>query len=523
MMVIPLIGLGQDSLRGSITKERAWWDVLKYDITVEPDRLSKTIKGQNIITFKVTGHADRMQIDLQQPMNVDEVTLANTPVNAERLGNVYYLTFNSPLKTNEVYLLTVKFSGQPHEAVTPPWDGGWIWKTDESGNPWMTVACQGLGASVWYPCKDHQSDEPDSASLSIITADTLVAVGNGRLKVKENLPANKVKYTWVVDNPINSYNIVPYIGKYVNWTGTFEGEKGTLDLSFWTLQEDEQKARKQFTQVLPMLKCFEYWFGPYPFYEDGYKLVQAPHLGMEHQSAVAYGNKFMNGYLGSDLSGTGWGKKWDFIIIHESGHEWFGNNITTKDIADMWVHEGFTNYSEALFTECEYGKKAGEEYAQGLRKNIKNDKPVTGPYGLNIEGSTDMYPKGAALVHTIRQLIDDDEKFRQLLRGLNKTFYHKTVTAEEVEKYICRESGKDLTKVFEQYLNTTQIPLLEYMIQDGKLTYRWTNCIPGFNMPVKVTAGNTMWLYPTDKWKSTKIKGSSLTVDPNFYVTSSKM
>jgi aminopeptidase N len=417
--------------------------------------------------------------------------------------------------------LNISFSGKPREAINPPWDGGWIWKKDRRGNPWMTVACQILGASVWYPCKDHQSDEPDSASLSIIVPESLVGVGNGRLRSKVKTQ-NKTTYTWAVVNPINNYNIIPSIGKYVNWNDTYEGEKGKLDLSYWVLQENEEKARKQFQQVRPMLKCFEHWFGSYPFYEDGYKLVESPHLGMEHQSGIAYGNKYQNGYLGKDLSGTGWGKKWDFIIIHESGHEWFANNITTQDVADMWVHEGFTNYSETLFTECEYGKEAGTEYCLGLRKNIQNDIPLIGYYGVNKEGSGDMYYKGANLVHTIRQIINDDDKFRNILRGLNKDFYHQTITSAQVEEYISQHSGTDLSKVFDQYLRTTQIPVFEFKYNNNKLSYRWGNCVEGFNMPIKIITDKDVWLHPTTDWKETDVKGGIFKLDPNFYVDSSK-
>jgi aminopeptidase N len=302
------------------------------------------------------------------------------------------------------------------------------------------------------------------------------------------------------------------------------GEKGKLDLNYWVLEEDLDKAKKQFEQVKLMIHAFEYWFGPYPFYEDGFKLVQSPHLGMEHQSAVAYGNGFQNGYLGRDLSGTGWGLKWDFIIIHESGHEWFANNITTKDIADMWVHEGFTNYSETLFTDYYYGKQAGNEYLQGIRKNIANDIPIIGPYGVNQEGSGDMYAKGANLIHTIRQIINDDEKFRQILRGLNKDFYHQTVTSKQVENYISQKSGKDLSKVFDQYLGTTQIPVLELKAEDDKIKFKWTNCIAGFNMPVKLTNGQ--WIYPTtseQKIKSDNKNFDGVEVDKNFYINVKKV
>ncbi|MBD0296962.1 MAG: M1 family metallopeptidase, partial [Flavisolibacter sp.] len=424
-------------------------------------------------------------------------------------------------KKSSVNQVAVYFSGKPRTAPRAPWDGGWTFTTDSLGRPWMTVTCQGLGASVWYPCKDHQSDEPDNgASLKMIVPDTLIAVANGRLIKKENVAQKKISYTWEVKNPINTYNIVPYIGKYVNWTETFEGEKGKLNCNYWVLDYNLEKAKKQFTQVPLMLKAFEHWFGPYPFYEDGYKLVEAPHLGMEHQSAVAYGNKFTNGYLGTDLSGSGWGKKWDYIIVHESGHEWFGNNITAKDIADMWVQEGFTDYSETLFTEYYYGKEAGSEYVRGLRRHIENDKTIIGPYGVNQEGSGDMYYKGANMIHTIRQIINDDEKFRSILRGLNKEFYHQTVTTKQIEDYISKQSGKDFSKVFDQYLRTTEIPLLKLHVGEDVVRYKWDNCIEGFNMAVKLNNGQ--WLNPTTTWQQFRQDKSpttkTLAADPDFYI-----
>jgi aminopeptidase N len=268
-----------------------------------------------------------------------------------------------------------------------------------------------------------------------------------------------------------------------------------------------------------MLKCFEYWMGPYPFYDDSYKLVETSHLGMEHQSGVAYGNKFLNGYLGSDLSGTGWGKKWDYIIVHESGHEWFGNSITANDDADLWIQEGFTCYSETLFVECNWGKEAADAYTQGLRNDIRNDLPLIGPYGVNKEGSSDMYSKGNNILHTIRQVINNDSIFRQVLRGLNKEFYHQTVDSKDIENYISKKAGKDFSKLFDQYLRTTKIPTLEYKMENQNLLYRWINTVDGFNMPVKLT--NEIWLQPTTKWKSIEEKGdlkNGLTVDRNFYV-----
>jgi aminopeptidase N len=329
-------------------------------------------------------------------------------------------------------------------------------------------------------------------------------------------------FTWAVVNPINNYNIIPYIGKYVGWHEDYPGEKGKLDCDYWVLDYNLDKARSQFKEVDSMLKCFEYWFGPYPFYEDGYKLVEAPHLGMEHQSAVAYGNKFLNGYKGTDLSGSGWGLKWDFIIVHESGHEWFGNNITCRDLADEWIHEGFTNYSETLFTEYYFGKDAGNEYNRGIRKNIQNKTPIIGSYAVNNEPSgTDLYYKASNMIQTIRQVINNDSLFRQILRGLNKTFYHQTVTSRQIEEYISRQAKKDFSKVFDQYLRTIQIPVLEYKQQGYTLSYRWANCVKGFNLPVKINFKGSRWIQPGANWQKLSVYpegDSTFSVDPDYYI-----
>ena len=518
-----------DTLRGTITPQRAWWNVLHYEVTVQPDFSSKTIQGKTSIQYSILEdkHTEFMQVDLQKPLVIDSVfyngnLLKQSAKTFYRDGNAYFIAMPEALK-GTVQIISIAYHGKPQEAVKPPWDGGWIWKHDNAGRPWMSVACQGLGASVWYPCKDHQSDEPDSgATLTVIVPDTLIAVGNGILKntVRFN---NKTAYTWEVKNPINTYNLVPYIGAYKNFSEIFNGEKGPLDCNYWVLDYNLNKAKVQFKQVPLMLKAFEYWFGPYPFYEDGYKLVQAPHLGMEHQSAVAYGNEFRNGYLGTDRSETGWGLKWDYIIVHESGHEWFGNNITSKDIADMWVHEGFTNYSEVLFTQYYFGKEAANAYVQGLRKHIQNDKPIIGNYGVNQEGSTDMYDKGANMLHTIRQIIDNDTLFRSILRGLNQTFYHQTVTSKQVEDFISKQSGKDFSKLFDQYLRTIQIPVLQLQAEDTTLQYRWQNVIPGFNVPVRLTNGE--WITPTSNWQKISLQNTSaeaITADANFYINVQK-
>ena len=516
-----------DTLRGTITPERAWWNVLYYDIHVTPDYEKKFIKGVNNIRLEAIKAGDKLQIDLQEPMNIVSITWNSKALKYKREGNVFHVSLPHEIKKGSIETLSIQFEGLPRAAIRPPWDGGWIWIKDSNGRPWISVACQGLGASVWYPCKDHQSDEPDSgASLHITVPDTLVAVGNGRLKDKKDNGNGTTTYTWSVVNPINNYDIIPYIGKYVNFHRDFQGEKGHLDCDYWVLDYNLDKAQEQFKQADSMLSCFEYWMGPYPFYEDGYKLVDAPHLGMEHQSAVAYGNHYGNGYLGRDLSGTGWGMKWDFIIVHESGHEWFGNNITTNDLADMWVHEGFTNYTETLYTTCQDGVEAGNDYCIGTRKNIRNDKPIIGDYGVNNEGSGDMYYKGGNTLHIIRQIMGDSS-FRGLLHALTATFYHKTVTSQQIETFVSQYAKKDFSKLFDQYLRTTKIPALEYKFNSSNLlSYHWTNCVAGFNMPVKVSVGGqpAQWIEPGTEWKTLDAdNGNSFAVDRNFYITTKKL
>jgi aminopeptidase N len=364
-------------------------------------------------------------------------------------------------------------------------------------------------------------DEPDSMLISVNVPANLIDVSNGRLRsvVKQK---NKTKtYNWFVANPINNYGVNINIGDYTHFSEIYNGEKGPLDCDYWVLKEDLDKARVQFKQVPMMLAAFEHWFGPYPFYEDSYKLVEAPYLGMEHQSSVTYGNGFKNGYKGTDLSNTGWGLKFDFIIIHESAHEWFANNITYEDVADMWVHESFGNYSENLYVEYYFGKEAGSEYVLGTRANISNDIPITGKYNVNNEGSHDMYYKGGNMLHTIRQIVNDDEKWRGILRGINKDFYHQVVKGSQIEDYLIEKTGLNLKPVFDQYLRDIRIPVFEYFIKGNSLTFRWSNCVQGFNMPLKI------WVSGTEKYINPKtafttinldIENAVIKIDPGFYV-----
>lgn len=514
-----------DTLRGAITPERAWWDLTYYHLRVKPNPLDSTIEGSTEIHYTVLKPSQTIQVDLQQPLRIESVTQEGKALRFVRDGNAFFIKLVKKQIAGSNQKLKVSYSGKPRLAIRPPWEGGVQWERDKDGKPWISTSCQGLGSSVWWPCKDHMYDEPDSMQISITAPGELIDVSNGKLRSTESNADGSRTFNWFVNNPVNNYGVNMNIGNYESWNETYPGENGDLTLSYYALKEDLSKAKEQFKQVPMMLKAFEHWFGPYPFYEDGYKLVQVPYLGMEHQSSVTYGNQFKNGYLGRDLSGTGWGLKWDFIIIHESGHEWFANNITYKDVADMWIHESFTNYSESLYTEFYYGKQAGSEYVIGTREHIANDIPIIGVYGVNREGSRDMYYKGGNMLHTIRQIINDDEKWRQILRGLNKTFYHQTVESKQIENYISQQSGKGLSKVFDQYLRDVRIPVLEYSFKGKNLQYRWTNAVNGFDMPVKVKIGDQEELLsPETGWKTFKVKnGNTLETDPNFYVQSKQV
>ena len=514
----------QDTLRGSITPERAWWDVTYYhlDVKVNPD--DKYISGKNLVQYKVLKPHNVLQIDLQNPLEITKVTQNGKELNVKGNGNAHFITLNKKQVVGDVNSLVVHYKGKPQEAKNAPWDGGFSWKKDDNGKHFVATSCQGLGASVWWPNKDHMYDEVDSMLISVNVPKGLSNVSNGRLRSIEKHDNNTVTSHWFVNNPINNYGVNVNIGDYVHFSEVFKGENGDLDLDYFVLRDNLEKAKEHFKDTPKMMKAFEHWFGPYPFYEDGFKLVEVPYLGMEHQSSITYGNKYMKGYLGRDLSNTGWGLKFDFIIIHEAGHEWFANNITYKDIADMWIHEGFTAYSEGLYVEYHYGKKAGDEYTVGKGKAINNDRPIIGYYNVNKEGSGDMYNKGAYMIHTLRQLIEDDKKWRMILRGLNKEFYHQTVTTKQIEDYLSKATGIDLTEFFNQYLRDVRIPTLEYEVKNGNLKFRYTNIIENFDMPIRVNInGSQQWLFPKAEWKTMSITGDDITIDENFLVYSTKL
>ncbi len=499
----------EDTLRGSITKERAWWDLVHYDLKVNVDPKDKSFSGTNTVTYRVLKPASIMQIDLQTPMVISKVTQDGVSLDFTRDGNVWYIQVQKPQNINDINQLIITYGGKVHQAKNAPWDGGVVWSKDANGKDFIATACQGIGASIWYPCKDHTYDEPDSMRITITAPDHLFGVSNGRLRsVTQNNDKTK-SFEWVVVNPINNYGVNLSVGDYVHFGEVYSGERGPLDCNYYVLSYNLDKAKKQFKEVDRMLKAFEYWFGPYPFYEDGYKLVEVPYLGMEHQSSVTYGNRYSNGYLGTDLSGTGWGLKFDFIIIHESGHEWFGNNITHVDVADMWIHESFTSYSENLFVDYYYGSKASAEYTIGTRKNIRNDRPIIGTYNVNSSGSGDMYYKGANMLLMLRTIVHDDVKWREMLRGMNQKFYHQVVTTKDIEDYMADVLGLKLDGFFDQYLRTTQIPTFNAIVKNNVLKYRWENCVPNFSIPLEIEINNKKYVvHPSLDWQTLKVNKS---------------
>ena len=522
-----------DTLRGTVTPERAWWDVTHYDLAVRVDPAAQAIRGTVGITFRTLQPARTLQIDLQEPLVLDAATLGASAGGAalpvRRDGNALFVTLPEAPAAGAMRTVTLAYHGTPREAVNAPWDGGFVWTADSLGRPVVATAVQGLGASAWWPVKDTQTDEPDSQRVAITVPDGLTNVSNGRLRETRRNGDGTTTFVWAVVNPINTYDVAVNAAHYAHFSDTVDGESGPLTLDFYPLDYNAARARRQFAQVRPMLACFEHWFGPFPWYEDGYKLVETPHLGMEHQSAVAYGNGYRNGYRGRDRSGSGTGDSWDFIIIHESGHEWWGNSLTAADIADMWLHESFTNYSEYLFVECEQGPEAGSRYAVGSRRNIQNDAPIVGSFGVSREGSSDMYDKGGNMLHTIRQVVGDDARWRATLRGLQARYRHQTVTGSEVRRAMSELTGVDLSAIFEQYLETTRIPALEVRLDPvagggSTLFYRWADVVPGFAMPVDVTLADGAFsrVTPTSDWQaaaSTLTSLAAFRVDEDFYVT----
>lgn len=512
LVILILLGIQQmnaqftrrDSLQGGLRAERTAYDVKRYDLNITINPEQRSIKGFNEITFDVVSPTQKIQIDLFENMKVDSIIWNTKKLNYKRDNDAVFIDFPEKLASKSNHKLKFYYSGNPLIAKNAPWDGGFVFKKDSNGKDFIGVAVQGTGASLWYPVKDSQSDEPDNgASIKVAVPNGLMNISNGRFLGSQDLKNGYTRWDWEVKNPINNYTITVNIADYVH----IQDKMPDLDLDYYVLRENEDKAREHFMEVKPMMECFQSKFGRYPFWEDGYKLVETPYLGMEHQSAVAYGNKYKKGYMGMDLSGTGVGMFFDFITIHETGHEWFGNSITSTDIADMWIHEGFTTYSESVFIECIKGYNDAMKYVNGQARNVRNDKPIIGQYGVNNEGSGDMYYKGSLLLNTLRHVIGDDEKWWKILYNYSETFKKKIITSDTVINYFNKASGMDLSTIFHQYLYTNQVPVFLYKIKGDYLYYSWNNTTDDFNMPLDIGFDDTkIRLQPTIKEQKIKLK-----------------
>jgi aminopeptidase N len=512
----------RDLLLGKRSDERLWWNLIRYELEVNIHPESKAIEGSNKIFFEVLKpNQTTLQIDLQSPMILDSVIDANGIKRSFTKNELaHYITLDSRLMVGDQTAITTYFSGIPKEAENAPWDGGVVWTTDSNENPFIATANQGIGSSIWWPNKDHSYDEPENgAQITLIVPEGLTAVSNGRL-TDQKIENGKSYWTWEVKSPINNYAISFNIADYVSFSETYEGESGTLDLTYYVLPENLEAAKKQFQQVPKMLQAFEYWMGPYPFYQDGFKLIEVPYLGMEHQSAVTYGNGYKNGYRGTDLSGTGHGLTFDFIIIHEAGHEWFANSITADDKSDLWIQEGFTAYSESLYLDYHQSKKTGAEYVIGTRKRIQNKQPMVGPRGINHDATGDIYYKGSNILNMLRTIVDDDKKWRGLLRSLSAHFYHEVISSETLEKFISNQLDLSLNLFFDQYLRKANIPKLVFQRAGNRIRFRFEESIVNFYMPVRIYLdGKPRWITPTTKWQSFRYSGKNTpTVDENFLV-----
>ena len=494
----------KDSLHGGLRPERTCFDVQRYDLNIKINPEERTIVGYNEIAFKIVANTSKIQLDLFDNMMIDSIIHNNKKLDYKREFNAVFIDFPNGLTANSTEKIRFYYSGKPKVAKNAPWDGGFVFKKDKENRHWIGVAVQGTGASLWYPVKDTQTDEPDLGSkISVAVPNGLMNVSNGRFLGSEDLKNGYTRWDWEVKNPINNYDITVNIADYAHIHDNHNG----LDLDYYVLKYNEEKARKHFEEVKPMMDCFQAKFGKYPFADDGYKLVETPYLGMEHQSAVAYGNKYLKGYMGSDLSGTGVGLLFDYITIHESGHEWFGNSITSADIADMWIHEGFTQYTEIVFIECQFGYEKAMKYARGLNRNVANDKPIIGPCCVNQEGSGDMYPKGALLLNTLRHVVNNDELWWKIILKYSETFRHKIIDTETVVNFFNKESKMNLTPIFDQYLRYKKIPGLEIKVVKNKLEYQWKTDVADFKMPVDIKIdGKEIRLEPTNKAKKSKFK-----------------
>ncbi len=502
-----------DTLRGSVSPERRCYDVTYYDLRVKIDTSQKSISGSNRIVFTAVDNFTTLQIDLFDSMRVIEITSAGQVLRYRRQFNAIFVEMPEPVKAGARGEITISYYGVPTIAKRAPWDGGFTWSYDKNGHPWIAVACEGMGASCWWPCKDYLGDEPDSMHIACNVPEELRCVANGKEEPARQEGDGTTTYNWHISYPINNYNVSLNIGDYVSFNDEYIAQDGShLALDYYVMRYNLDKARLQFMQVKPMLHCYEQYLGKYPFWNDGYALVETPYLGMEHQGAIAYGNRYLTGYAGTDYSRIG--LDFDYIIIHESGHEWWGNSVSCRDIADMWIHEGFCTYTESIYVECMFGKDTALKYINAHKSHVGNKAPVVGIYGVNEEGDGDMYAKGSLFLNTLRTVVNNDKQWWALIKGMcDTTFKMKNIGYEDVLTYFNQKTGRDLGPVFEQYLKQAAIPVFEYRLKKIKkgefeMSYRWNTDVKNFKMPAVFSTANPLltFLNATNEFQTTIVK-----------------
>ncbi len=502
-------------LRGAYSPLRANNDLLSYDLKVRVDPEKKFISGRNTIRFRMLKDDTRIQLDLFANLNVDKILLGQSPLKYERELNTVFVDFPETLAKNRVYSIDFYYSGNPTETGR---FGGIAFKKDSAGHFWINTACQGTpGAAVWWPNKDQQLDEVENMHLSVEVPSDLVDVSNGHFLGKTDLGDGYTRYDWFIQYPINNYCVSLNIGNYVHFTDTVDG----MTLDFYCLPEDLEKAKAQFPQAKTMIQAYQKYFGEYPFKKDGYKLIEAPYSGMEHQSAVTYGNHFANGYLERDWTGVGISPRFDFIIVHESAHEWWGNSVTAGDVCDEWIHEGWGTYAESVYVEHMWGKDDALKYLSGYKSKVRNQTPVITACGLNRTPPQDMYFKGALFLNTLRSVVDNDTRWWKLVRDTYAHFKYQDITTDDMVKFFNKETGKDFTPLFDEYLRHADLPTLELQFKDdGTVSYRWKADVKAFAMPVKAGArGAWQILQPTTEWKTMKsaVKAEDFEVATDLY------
>ena len=528
----------QDSLRGTLSPIRACYDATFYDLKLKIIPTSQSIEGSNTIYYKSTTDFKKMQVDLYANMQIINISQHDKPLKFSRDGNAIFIIFSDIQKKGEAYSIKIDYRGKPQIAKNPPWDGGFTWKKDLNGKDWIVVSCEGTGASLWFPNKDHLSDEPDSVRITCAVPKGLTCVSNGNLRSTKDLksesqvfdnkqldgilPLSYTEFQWFVSYPINNYNITLNIADYANFKDTYTAQDGEkLDLDYYVLKPNLEKAKIHFKQVKPMLACYEKYFGKYPFWKDGYALVETPYWGMEHQSAVAYGNNYKNNEYG-----------FDFIIIHESGHEYFGNSLSCNDHAEMWIHESFTTYMEALYVECTQGYEKSIQYLEKQKIGIRNREPLIGPMGVNYsQPDSDIYYKGTWMLHTLRNVVNDDKIWFETLKGLTTKFKITNVSTQQIIDYFNEKTGKNLTPYFDMYLKTKHLPTLQYQLIPNndtvELRYRYKDA--NDSMPIKAGFGLQMYevIMPNNEWKIKifqKVEGRELKIATElFYVKVEKI